>query len=116
VLPKYLFNTDGMIIETLASNLFWIKDRILFTSTVSSGCVDGVMRGVVLEVAGQLGLHITQVHGVGYDELKGADEIFVTNAIHGINWIVGIDEQRYYNTLTIEIYKALSRKVKEGLI
>lgn len=101
----FIINTSGKVIEALSSNLFWFKDDKLFTPSVASGCVDGVMRRQVLALAKNLGIETREVPGVAEEELWNVDEIFVTNAIQGIQWVVGIGERRFFNIKTRQLFK-----------
>lgn len=102
----FITNSKGLIIEAMSSNLFWIKDGVLFTPSVSSGCVDGIMRNCVMQVALNHGFEVFEVDGITFEKLKAVDEIFVTNAICGIQWVVGIDDVRFYNIKTRQLYRA----------
>ncbi|MBN2164873.1 MAG: aminotransferase class IV [Marinilabiliaceae bacterium] len=104
----FILNADNQIIEALASNLFWFKGDYLLTPSVSSGCVDGVMRRVIIELANKKGIRVMEVPGVSIDEIMDADELFITNAIQGVNWIVGIDNKRFYSSKTINIHRELN--------
>lgn len=46
-----ILSSDGFLAECSASNLFWIKDNVLFTPSLSTGCVAGVMREHILNQA-----------------------------------------------------------------
>jgi branched-chain amino acid aminotransferase len=92
-----IINTDGKIVEAISSNLFWYRNEVLYTPSVSSGCVDGVMKNIVMELAQNLNLKVLETQGVDEHVLMTSDEIFVTNAIQGIQWIVGMGDKRYYN-------------------
>jgi branched-chain amino acid aminotransferase len=92
-----IINTDGKIIEAISSNLFWFRNDVLYTPSVSSGCVDGVMKNVVVELAQKINLKVLETQGVDEHVLMTSDEIFVTNSIQGIQWIVGMGDKRYYN-------------------
>lgn len=73
-----ILNQDGRPVESSNSNLFWIKNNKTFTPPLHEGCVAGVMRSVILEQQ-----EITEKE-CRLDELKNADEIFLSNAVSGI--------------------------------
>jgi branched-chain amino acid aminotransferase len=102
----FIVNTSGLVIEALSSNLFWFKGDQLLTTSVSSGCVDGIMRRQILLLAKKLGIDTQIVPGVTEEALRQADEIFVTNAIQGIQWVVGIDDLRFFNIKTRKLLRA----------
>ncbi len=76
-------NTAGDLCEGTTSNLFLIKDQQLFTPDLSSGCLPGVMRAVVLEHAAASGIPCRTMPLPG-SMLEEAEELFFTSALHGI--------------------------------
>ncbi len=74
---------SGRVIEGVYSNLFLLKDGVLTTADLSRCGVAGVMRAEVLEQARRLGISC-EVRDIGYDELLGADEVFLCNSLYGI--------------------------------
>lgn len=71
---------DGNITECSASNIFFAKDGVVVTPPLSQALLDGITRGVVLELARAEGWHVReQPHGPG--ALKDADEVFVTSTL-----------------------------------
>jgi branched-chain amino acid aminotransferase len=89
-----LKNTDGNFIETTNSNLFIIKQGIIYTPPLSEGCLDGTMRKWVL---GQVNVIEKSLKSLDVQE---ADEVFSTNAISGITpvEVVFIETTKIYRT------------------
>lgn len=87
-----ILNERSEICEHTSSNIFIIKDDIIYTPPKNSGCVQGVLRSFLLENQVELGIKITEKTLLEND-LKSADEIFVSNAsqlITGISYLNGI--------------------------
>jgi len=103
-----LINDERLLAEAISSNLFLVKGKRIITPSLDQGCVEGVMRSVVLEIASAEGF-IVEERPVDAQELPLADEIFLTNAISGISWVVGFREKRYYNETTKRLSEALNR-------
>lgn len=86
-----LLNTQGYICEGTMSNLFFIKDMNLFTPSLSSGCLPGTRRQILLDIAHSLKIPTRQ--GLyTFSELLHADEIFMTNALMGIMPVRQVDD------------------------
>ena len=51
-----MLTTGGHLAECSMSNVFFIKDRVLYTPSLACGVLPGITRGVVLDVAPTLGL------------------------------------------------------------
>ncbi|MGZ3768007.1 MAG: aminotransferase class IV, partial [Mucilaginibacter sp.] len=95
----FLLNQNGFLCETGSSNVFvWYKSH-LYTPALSEGCVEGVMRQVVIKLAKQADIPFTEAQ-INPDILYEADEVFVTNATKGIQWVMGYGVKRYFNRLS----------------
>jgi len=92
VLVEGLFLTkEGYVAEGITSNIFWINKKSLFTSSLESGILNGITREFILILAKRMGLTI-QEGLYPLEELKKADEVFMTNSIQEIMAIKRIDE------------------------
>nr|WP_321405519.1 aminotransferase class IV [uncultured Carboxylicivirga sp.] len=115
-LDEVLISNDlNYIIESLASNLFWIKDGYVYTPRRTSGCVDGVMRKQILSVLHEQKIPLQETEGTSISELLQADEIFITNAIQGMQWVVGLENKRYFCNKVKEIHRLLVERASSYL-
>ena len=91
-----VLNDQGRIVEALSSNIFLYKNNNLYTPSVEEGCMDGVMRKQVLQIAKEMNINVFEgmVNG---SMLLQADELFLTNAINGLKWVVSYGQKRYFN-------------------
>ena len=97
-----LCNTNGNIIESILANIFWIKDKVIYTPPLADGCVAGVMRRHVLETISGI-----KEQSLSVDDLLHADEVFLTNAIKKIRWIGNMEDKYYENKEIKAIYNAI---------
>jgi branched-subunit amino acid aminotransferase/4-amino-4-deoxychorismate lyase len=79
-------NTAGQLCEAATANLFLVKDSVLFTPPLESGCLPGITRGVVIESAARHGISCGQRDLTSAD-LRAADEVFVTSSIRGLTGV-----------------------------
>jgi branched-subunit amino acid aminotransferase/4-amino-4-deoxychorismate lyase len=91
-----IINENGHIIESINSNIFVIKNGVLFTSPVNDGCVDGIMRKQIIEIAKQHRI-LTFEQPLTVNTLMNGDELFLTNAIYGVQWIGQFKSKFYTN-------------------
>ncbi|MGQ0829914.1 MAG: aminotransferase class IV [Bacteroidota bacterium] len=105
-----LQNDKGHIIETISSNLFAVKNGVLYTSPVSDGCVDGVMRKKIIEIAQANRIAVYEIT-IMQHVLLGADELFLTNVINGIRWVVAYKQKRYFNNTSKKLIEKLNRSI-----
>ncbi|SMO59770.1 branched-chain amino acid aminotransferase [Saccharicrinis carchari] len=104
-----LVNDQNKIIEAGSSNLFWLKDGVIFTPSVFTSCIDGVMRAVILGILEKHNVfQLIETRGATSQELLQADEVFITNAIQGIQWVVGFKEKRYYCQMSKKLVELLN--------
>lgn len=72
-----LLNAQGRVAEASSENVFIVRDGVLKTPPVIDGALDGITRGVVIELAQTLGLECRETSLAPYD-LYNADECFLT--------------------------------------
>lgn len=85
-----LCNQDGHIVETTIANVYWVKNGCINTPALTTGCVNGTFRKVLFS----LPLEIKEVT-TPIDALLEADEVFITNAVQGIQCIEQINNTKY---------------------
>jgi len=86
---------DGRIVCATAANVFLVKEGRLLTPAIRDCGVAGVMRGLVLEAARELGI-VAEVADLRLDDLGAADEVFLTNAITGVRPVGEVLDVRRY--------------------
>lgn len=94
-----ILNQHDRIAEAIGSNIFILKGDELITPPLTEGCVEGVMRQVVIELAIYKGIIIDELPINPY-ELIHADEVFLTNAINGIVPVKSYNFKKYNTTFT----------------
>jgi branched-chain amino acid aminotransferase len=104
----FLLNQNGFLCEASSSNIFvWYKGH-LYTPALSEGCVEGVMRQVIIKLAKQSNIPFTEAQ-INPDILYEADEVFLTNATKGIQWVMGYGVKRYFNRLSKGLMDELNK-------
>jgi len=105
---------DGFLAEGVVSNLFFVKGGKVFTPALETGILRGITRDFVLS--------LLEKHHIPYEEgfyrtedLKLADEAFVTNSIQEIVSLSHIDEvlfssQSLSNFLKTQYEEAIFQK------
>lgn len=76
-------NSVGNLCEAATSNLFLVRNGMLLTPSLASGCLPGVARSVVIELAGRLGIPCEE-SDLPAALIHSADEIFLTSTIRGV--------------------------------
>ena len=97
-----LVNDNGFICEAISSNIFVVKNGTLFTAPLSEGCVAGIMRKHILNLAHQHKILYFE-NQITINTLMNGDELFLTNSIRGVQW-VGQFKHKYYTNKTAQFF------------
>ncbi len=84
-------NTRGELCEATGSNLFVVHDGVALTPPADSGCLLGVTRALVLELAPAHGIAIEE-RALTPDALTTADEAFLTSTTREVHPISKVDD------------------------
>jgi aminodeoxychorismate lyase len=104
-----IINDKGFVIESASSNIFLVSNGVLYTPSLKDGCVAGVMRKQVINMALEAGIKVYE-SALTPQNLLSADEIFLTNAM-GVRWVSCFRSQRYYHRLSEKLVSMLNRKI-----
>lgn len=86
----FFLNPKGSLTEGTTTNVFLIKGNELLTPPVADGLLPGVTRDIVIDLAGQKGLEVTE-RGFDKEEVLHSDEAFVTNSVIEITPLIELD-------------------------
>jgi len=101
-------NNAGMLCEGTGCNIFLVIDGKLLTPTLASACLAGVTRSVVLDVCAELEIEVSE-KDVPLDDLKKAEEAFLSSSLREIQGIERVDE--------VDLPSApglITQKIREG--
>ena len=79
-----LLNNNKLVAEFLNGNIFIVNDNVIKTPTISTGCLNGVMRNKIIELIKKVPDYEIFEKDFSPYELISSDEIWVTNSISGI--------------------------------
>lgn len=85
-----LVDGSGRVLEGATSNVFCVRNGLLVTPPVADGLLPGIVRGAIL--GGRCGV-TAEERSLVWEELVGADEVFVTNSLMGVMPVRGLDAQ-----------------------
>jgi len=85
-----LLNHGGCVAEGATSNLFMVSNGSLCTPPLSAGALPGITREVVFEIARSLRINCSEAD-ITPEDIKGADELFLTNAGAGVMPLTMLD-------------------------
>ena len=83
-----LLNERGEVTECTAANIFAVRNDKVITPPLSSGCLEGVTRGVLMEIAAEAGTTVVE-QAMRPEDLYAADEVFITSTNRNV---IGVKE------------------------
>ena len=83
-----LLNERGEIAECTAANIFAVKNGKVYTPPLNSGCLEGVTRGILFEIAPEAGIAVIE-QALRPEDLYSADEVFVSSTNRNL---IGVGE------------------------
>lgn len=103
-----LVNENGSICEAISSNLFVVKNGTIYTPPLNEGCVAGIMRKQVMHLAAESKI-LTFESNISTYTLMNADEVFLTNAIKGVQWVGQFKDKFYTNKMAVFFNEKLNQ-------
>ena len=85
-----LCNTAGRLACASAANLFLVRDGVLLTPSLGEGVLPGITRGLILELASELGSSAEE-NAIPPSALERAEEVFLTSSLIGVRPLVAAD-------------------------
>ena len=108
-----LLNSRGHVTEGSTDNIFIVKNHCLLTPPVTDGALEGVTRGVILELAEKLGL-AHRIQTLSPYDLYNADECFLTGTAMELIPVNEIDGRRLKHC-SGEMFNTLSMAFKNQI-
>ncbi|WP_457615504.1 aminotransferase class IV [Lutibacter sp.] len=106
-----LLNERKQVAEVINGNVFVVSGNTVKTPPISDGCVKGIIRKKIIEIVSKHpDLSIEEV-SISPFELPKADEIFITNAIVGIQSVTNYRKKTFTSVLTAKIKEELVKLV-----
>jgi branched-chain amino acid aminotransferase len=110
-----LLNERGEVAECTAANIFIVRGEKIFTPPLNSGCLEGVTRGILFEIAPEAGLAVAE-QILRPEDLYSADEVFISSTnrnIIGVGEIAGHKIAAAPGTVTKRVEELFDLHVSE---
>jgi D-alanine transaminase len=92
-----IFLRNGVVTEASHCNVFFVKDRVVYTHPADEFILDGITRQIVLKLCDRLGIE-ARLEGIPESEIQNMDEAFLTGTSSQITPIRKIDGITLYET------------------
>jgi len=111
-----ILNEQQHLVEATSSNIYICVGNVVYTPSLTDGCVHGVMRRfLVQELLPGLNIECKET-SLTKQILLDADEIFLSNAVQGIQWVVGFQNRRYFNNISKKLVLHLNKFLTNGTL
>ncbi|MHA7944644.1 aminotransferase class IV [Formosa sp. 3Alg 14/1] len=105
-------NTNKNVVEALNGNVFVVKGNVIKTAPLSDGCLKGIMRKQLIEIINAIPEYELIEESISAFELQKSDEIFITNAITGIQPVSKYRKKTFTNTISKLLIQKLNVKMR----
>jgi branched-chain amino acid aminotransferase len=106
-----LLNDNHNVSEASNSNIYIVSNGVVYTPPLSEACIDGVMRKFVLQSCKNA--KITAYENIlKPNDLIRADEVFLSNASRGIQWVASYKSKRYFNTVSQKLLEQINNDLQ----
>jgi branched-chain amino acid aminotransferase len=78
-----MLNERGEVAECTSANIFAVKNDKIFTPPLNSGCLEGITRGILMEIAPEAGIALAE-QTLHLEDLYSADEVFISSTNRGV--------------------------------
>jgi branched-chain amino acid aminotransferase len=110
-----LINESKNVIEAISGNLFMLMGNKLITSPISEGCLNGIMRKQIIDIAKKIDTIELIEKEISPFDLQKAEELFITNVIIGIQPITKYRKKDFEVKLATQILEMLNAKIETNL-
>jgi branched-chain amino acid aminotransferase len=107
----FLFNVKGTLAEAISSNVFLISGDTIVTPALTNGGVNGVMRRYLISQL-EKSYRIVQAD-VLMKDIDEADEIFLTNAVRGVQSVAVVGSVVYSDNITRDIFAQINHSIRQ---
>ena len=105
-----LLNKDKLVAEFINSNLFLVKDGKIFTPSLKSGCLNGVVRKNLIKILSSNSFEIFE-QDISTFDISQSDEVFGTNVAQGIFSVTKFRKKGYNCGKTKKILNMLNEYI-----
>lgn len=87
-----MLNTEGVIAEGSGENLFLVRDSVVYTPPIATGCLDGITRDSVITLLREDGYDVVE-RTMHRSDLYYCDELFLTGTAAEVTPIREVDDR-----------------------
>lgn len=111
----FFLTETGYVAEGVTSNIFWVKNDILYTPSLEAGILPGITRAWVIERAQSLGIEIQEGLFTKNDVEQGS-ECFITNSVQELVPICRLEDIQLLGNrgpIYLRLHEAFVKEVEQ---
>ena len=111
----FFLTEHGYVAEGVTSNIFWVKDDILYTPSLETGILPGITRAWVIEQAELLGMEVQEGLFTKKDLEQGC-ECFITNSVQELVPIWRLEDKQLLGNkgpIYLRLHEAFVKEVEQ---
>lgn len=102
-----LLNERKGVVEVTNGNIFVVKGNTIKTPAITEGCLKGILRKKIIEIIESNDQYTIEETTVSPFEIQKADEVFITNAIAGIQTVTHYRKKVFVTDVSDKLAKSL---------
>ena len=102
-----IMNERKGIVEVTNANIFIVKGNEIKTPALEEGCIKGIVRKKIIEILNKNETYSITETAISPFEMQKADEVFVTNAIIGVQSITKYRKKEYATSIGDKLSSSL---------
>jgi branched-chain amino acid aminotransferase len=103
-----LLNERKAVVEVSNGNIFVVKGTVVKTPALTEGCIKGIVRKKVIEILEKNKDYTLEETIISPFEIQKADEVFITNAIIGLQSVTNYKRKIFKTELGEKVSKNLN--------
>ena len=98
-----LLNEKKGVVEVSNGNIFIVKGTVIKTPALDQGCIKGIIRSKVIEIVLKNKDFTIEETSISPFEIQKADEVFITNAIIGVQPVSSYKKKQFVSKVGTRI-------------
>ncbi|WP_155594054.1 aminodeoxychorismate lyase [Lysinibacillus cavernae] len=112
----FFLTEQGYVAEGVTSNVFWVRNDILYTPSLETGILPGIIRAWVIKKANALAIEVREGFYAKEDLLQST-ECFITNSVQELVPISSLEDQQFLGNkgpIYSRLHQAFVQEVEQG--
>ncbi len=102
-----LLNENKGVVEATNGNIFIVKGNTIKTPALTEGCIKGIVRKKIIEIIEKNPDYSLEETSISPFEIQKADEVFITNAIVGVQSVTNYRKKKFSREITQKLQNSL---------